>query len=159
MYVGGQKDAKPPNIQGRKWVCMSPRFNIVPGHCVALSFGIDKDFSFDDDLDHRFNCKVTSFYLHIIIHSFIYSLLCVYFSYLYSSFFLSLPLACLLSVLLPGAISMVLTFVSPLTYNHAGVRLRSHHREGRPPPLRQRPLLQPGHRGSRWHLGKTEGKA
>ncbi|XP_050707413.1 probable methyltransferase-like protein 24 isoform X1 [Eriocheir sinensis] len=48
-------------LMGEKWVCMDNRFNITPGRCLALSFGIADDFSFDDDMDKRFNCTVHSF--------------------------------------------------------------------------------------------------
>lgn len=45
---------------GRKAVCMDSVFNITPGDCHVLSFGINNDFSFDDDFDH-FGCKVYAF--------------------------------------------------------------------------------------------------
>ncbi|XP_071516778.1 uncharacterized protein [Panulirus ornatus] len=61
VMVGGQLKTHPPYMIGEKWVCMSKQYNIVPGDCIALSFGIDKDYSFDDDLGLRFNCKVYSF--------------------------------------------------------------------------------------------------
>lgn len=58
VMAGGAYVRRAPFIHGEKWVCMSPRFNIIPGHCLVYSFGIAKDFSFDDDMGKRFNCKV-----------------------------------------------------------------------------------------------------
>ncbi|XP_071537011.1 uncharacterized protein [Panulirus ornatus] len=45
---------------GLKYVCLDPKFNIRPGNCTVLSFGIDNEWSFDDDFD-AFGCKVYSF--------------------------------------------------------------------------------------------------
>nr|XP_045613130.1 probable methyltransferase-like protein 24 [Procambarus clarkii] len=61
VMLGGQLGTHPPYMVGEKWMCMSKEYNIVPGNCIALSFGIERDFSFDDDLDKRFNCKVFAF--------------------------------------------------------------------------------------------------
>nr|XP_053629711.1 uncharacterized protein LOC128686706 [Cherax quadricarinatus] len=61
VMVGGELKSHPPYMVGEKWVCMSKTYNIVPGRCIVLSFGILQDFSFDDDMDQRFNCKVYAF--------------------------------------------------------------------------------------------------
>ncbi|KAK4310176.1 hypothetical protein Pmani_018239 [Petrolisthes manimaculis] len=61
VMVGGQLLTHPPYMVGEKWVCMGTQYNITPGDCVVLSFGIENDFSFDDDMDKRFNCKVYAF--------------------------------------------------------------------------------------------------
>ncbi|XP_066949279.1 probable methyltransferase-like protein 24 isoform X1 [Macrobrachium rosenbergii] len=45
---------------GRKLICMDSRFNIEPGNCVALSFGINDNWSFEEDLE-RLGCKVYAF--------------------------------------------------------------------------------------------------
>ena len=60
MVGGSLKTSKtnPTYFDGEKWVCMDQRFKVETGCCVVLSFGIGNDFSFDDDLDKRFNCKV-----------------------------------------------------------------------------------------------------
>ncbi|MPD05487.1 hypothetical protein E2C01_101234 [Portunus trituberculatus] len=59
--VGGQLVPDRTYFSGEKWMCMDDRFRVEPGRCVVLSFGIAEDFSFDDDLDKRFQCKVYSF--------------------------------------------------------------------------------------------------
>ncbi|XP_045624666.1 uncharacterized protein [Procambarus clarkii] len=58
VMVGGQTHTHPGYFVGEKWVCMSPKFNIKFGDCLVYSFGIERDFTFDDDMDQRFNCKV-----------------------------------------------------------------------------------------------------
>ncbi|XP_068207674.1 uncharacterized protein [Palaemon carinicauda] len=45
---------------GRKGVCLDPAFKIRPGQCRVLSFGICKEWSFDDAMG-EFGCKVYSF--------------------------------------------------------------------------------------------------
>ncbi|XP_071536205.1 probable methyltransferase-like protein 24 [Panulirus ornatus] len=45
---------------GKKFVCLDKRFNIVPGNCVVLSFGINNEWSFEDDMD-RLGCEVYAF--------------------------------------------------------------------------------------------------
>ncbi|XP_068207401.1 uncharacterized protein [Palaemon carinicauda] len=45
---------------GRKGVCLDPAFKIRPGQCRVLSFGICKEWSFDDAMGD-FGCKVYSF--------------------------------------------------------------------------------------------------
>ncbi|XP_064082515.1 probable methyltransferase-like protein 24 isoform X2 [Macrobrachium nipponense] len=45
---------------GRKAVCMDVEFNLVPGDCHILSFGINNEWSFDDAFA-RLGCKVYSF--------------------------------------------------------------------------------------------------
>ncbi|XP_037797136.1 uncharacterized protein LOC119592387 [Penaeus monodon] len=61
VMVGGTAKTKKPYIMNEKWMCLDARYNIVPGKCTVYSFGIDTDWSFDDDMDKRFNCKVYSF--------------------------------------------------------------------------------------------------
>ncbi|XP_063603928.1 uncharacterized protein LOC134779675 [Penaeus indicus] len=61
VMVGGTAKTKKPHIMNEKWMCLDARYNIVPGKCTVYSFGIDSDWSFDDDMDKRFNCKVYSF--------------------------------------------------------------------------------------------------
>ncbi|XP_069163955.1 uncharacterized protein [Procambarus clarkii] len=61
VMVGGQTHTHPGYFVGEKWVCMSPKFNIKFGDCLVYSFGIERDFTFDDDMDQRFNCKVNAF--------------------------------------------------------------------------------------------------
>ncbi|XP_071537121.1 uncharacterized protein [Panulirus ornatus] len=41
---------------GMKYVCLDERFNIRPGNCVVLSFGVNNEWSFEDDMD-KFGCK------------------------------------------------------------------------------------------------------
>ncbi|KAK7065261.1 hypothetical protein SK128_006595, partial [Halocaridina rubra] len=45
---------------GLKYICMDPVFNIKPGNCNVLSFGINNEWSFDDEMD-KFGCKVYAF--------------------------------------------------------------------------------------------------
>ncbi|XP_066950765.1 probable methyltransferase-like protein 24 [Macrobrachium rosenbergii] len=45
---------------GRKAVCTDAEFNLVPGDCHILSFGINDEWSFDDAFA-RLGCKVYSF--------------------------------------------------------------------------------------------------
>ncbi|XP_068239962.1 uncharacterized protein [Palaemon carinicauda] len=45
---------------GQKVICMDPSLNIDPGNCVALSFGINDNWYFEDDLE-RLGCKVYAF--------------------------------------------------------------------------------------------------
>ncbi|XP_047485377.1 uncharacterized protein LOC125036644 [Penaeus chinensis] len=61
VMAGGTAKTAKPYIMNEKWVCLDARYNIVPGKCTVYSFGIDSDWSFDDDMDKRFNCKVYSF--------------------------------------------------------------------------------------------------
>ncbi|KAK4294386.1 hypothetical protein Pmani_032988 [Petrolisthes manimaculis] len=61
--VGGaiRKNSNPPVIDGQKWVCMSKKFKVQPKKCVVMSFGISNDWSFDDQMDKKYGCKVYSF--------------------------------------------------------------------------------------------------
>ncbi|KAK8399367.1 hypothetical protein O3P69_003467 [Scylla paramamosain] len=61
VMVGGQLLPDRTYFSGEKWMCMDDRFRVEPGRCVVLSFGIGEDFSFDDDLDKRFQCNVHAF--------------------------------------------------------------------------------------------------
>ncbi|KAK4307242.1 hypothetical protein Pmani_020983 [Petrolisthes manimaculis] len=49
------------SIDGQKWVCMSKQFKVEPKKCVVMSFGISTDWSFDDEMDKKYKCKVYSF--------------------------------------------------------------------------------------------------
>ncbi|KAK4326443.1 hypothetical protein Pmani_003045 [Petrolisthes manimaculis] len=49
------------SIDGQKWVCMSKQFKVEPKKCVVMSFGISNDWSFDDEMDKKYKCKVYSF--------------------------------------------------------------------------------------------------
>ncbi|XP_071540043.1 uncharacterized protein [Panulirus ornatus] len=51
---------KPAPGDGRKFVCMDKRFNIKKGDCVIFSFGVNNEWSFEDDFD-KFGCKVYAF--------------------------------------------------------------------------------------------------
>lgn len=42
---------------GRKFVCMDKRFNIKPGNCTIFSFGVNNEWSFEDEME-KFGCKV-----------------------------------------------------------------------------------------------------
>ncbi|XP_042890458.1 uncharacterized protein LOC122265296 [Penaeus japonicus] len=61
VMVGGTARKEKPLILNEKWMCMDERYNFRPGNCTVYSFGIDVDWSFDDDMDKRFRCKVYSF--------------------------------------------------------------------------------------------------
>lgn len=50
-----------PYIKNEKYVCLDRKYKIVPGNCLIYSFGISTDWSFDDDMDQLFNCKVYCF--------------------------------------------------------------------------------------------------
>ncbi|KAG0726179.1 Methyltransferase-like protein 24 [Chionoecetes opilio] len=52
---------KPPAPDaGKKRVCLDDRFNIQPGNCVVFSFGVNNEWSFEDDFD-KFGCKVYAY--------------------------------------------------------------------------------------------------
>ncbi|KAK3869973.1 hypothetical protein Pcinc_024753 [Petrolisthes cinctipes] len=61
VMVGGQRKTHPPHLEGNKWVCISDFINLVPGKCLVYSFGIERDFTFDDEMDNKFMCEVHSF--------------------------------------------------------------------------------------------------
>ena len=43
-----------------KMVCLDDKFKIKPGNCVVFSFGVDNEWSFEDEFD-KFGCKVSCF--------------------------------------------------------------------------------------------------
>ncbi|XP_047469026.1 uncharacterized protein LOC125025125 [Penaeus chinensis] len=43
-----------------KNVCLDARFGVVPGKCVVFSFGINHDWSFEDEMA-EFGCKVFAY--------------------------------------------------------------------------------------------------
>ncbi|XP_069189388.1 uncharacterized protein [Procambarus clarkii] len=56
-----QFGGKPPAPgDGKKFVCLDKRFNIKPGNCTVFSFGINNEWSFEDDFA-KFGCKVYAF--------------------------------------------------------------------------------------------------
>ncbi|XP_037797495.1 uncharacterized protein LOC119592651 [Penaeus monodon] len=61
IMAGGVIMKNEPYIKNEKWVCLDRRYKIVPGNCTIYSFGISSDWSFDDDMDQLFNCKVYCF--------------------------------------------------------------------------------------------------
>ncbi|KAK3879222.1 hypothetical protein Pcinc_016186 [Petrolisthes cinctipes] len=50
----------PAPRDGRKFICMDQRFNIKPGNCTIYSFGINNEWSFEDEME-KFGCKVYAF--------------------------------------------------------------------------------------------------
>ena len=44
-------------IDGDKWMCLDEKYNIKPKDCLIFSFGINNEWSFDDEMD-KFGCKV-----------------------------------------------------------------------------------------------------
>ncbi|ROT77836.1 hypothetical protein C7M84_003464 [Penaeus vannamei] len=47
-------------LDARKSVCLDERFKISPNNCLVFSFGINNDFSFEDDMA-EFGCKVYAY--------------------------------------------------------------------------------------------------
>nr|XP_045590409.1 uncharacterized protein LOC123752398 [Procambarus clarkii] len=45
---------------GAKYVCLDKRFNIKPGNCTVFSFGVNNEWSFEDDFA-IYGCKVYAF--------------------------------------------------------------------------------------------------
>ncbi|KAK7082348.1 hypothetical protein SK128_005403 [Halocaridina rubra] len=46
---------------GEKWICLDRRLDMKPNNCTMLSFGIGADWTFDDEIDKLFGCKVYAF--------------------------------------------------------------------------------------------------
>ncbi|XP_069183558.1 probable methyltransferase-like protein 24 [Procambarus clarkii] len=61
MLGGRLRNFTPPVVLGEKWVCLSPKFNVKPRHCIVYSFGISSDWTFDDDISTKYQCKVYAF--------------------------------------------------------------------------------------------------
>ena len=62
QYAFGGKEVTLPNkrnvfIDGHKMVCMDPPLMPVRDACTVLSFGIGRDWSFDDYMD-AYGCQV-----------------------------------------------------------------------------------------------------
>nr|XP_045609168.1 uncharacterized protein LOC123764963 [Procambarus clarkii] len=56
-----QFGGKPPApVDGAKYVCLDKRFNIKPGNCTVFSFGVNNEWSFEDDFA-KYGCKVYAF--------------------------------------------------------------------------------------------------
>ncbi|XP_069192241.1 uncharacterized protein [Procambarus clarkii] len=56
-----QFGGKPPAPgDGAKFVCLDKRFNIKPGNCIVFSFGVNNEWSFEDDFA-KYGCKVYAF--------------------------------------------------------------------------------------------------
>ncbi|KAG0726178.1 hypothetical protein GWK47_004419 [Chionoecetes opilio] len=56
-----QFGGKPPAPgDGKKFVCMDERFHITPGNCIVFSFGVNNEWSFEDEFD-KFGCKVFAY--------------------------------------------------------------------------------------------------
>ncbi|XP_046379299.2 probable methyltransferase-like protein 24 isoform X2 [Haliotis rufescens] len=50
------------NIHGGGWdVCVDGHYKLKKDNCIVYSFGIDNDFSFDDDVADTFGCEVHAF--------------------------------------------------------------------------------------------------
>lgn len=60
---GGRKPAPP---DGKKLVCMDSRFDIKPGDCRVFSFGVNNEWSFEDEFD-EFGCKVSCLLLYYLV--------------------------------------------------------------------------------------------
>ncbi|CAL4187728.1 unnamed protein product, partial [Meganyctiphanes norvegica] len=56
--VGGVKRMN-NSLDGDKWVCFDKGFK--SNDCVVYSFGINNEWSFDDDMDKRHHCQVGNF--------------------------------------------------------------------------------------------------
>ncbi|ROT77838.1 hypothetical protein C7M84_003466 [Penaeus vannamei] len=54
---GGPPKGKP---DARKIICMDERFRIEPENCTVFSFGINRDFSFEDGMG-RYGCQVFAY--------------------------------------------------------------------------------------------------
>ncbi|XP_071522104.1 probable methyltransferase-like protein 24 isoform X2 [Panulirus ornatus] len=50
----------PAAHDGLKLACLDCQYNIQPGSCIVLSFGVNNDWGFEDDFA-EYNCKVHSF--------------------------------------------------------------------------------------------------
>ncbi|XP_046563538.1 probable methyltransferase-like protein 24 [Haliotis rubra] len=50
------------NIHGGGWdICVQGRYKLEKDNCIVYSFGIDNDFSFDDDVADTYGCEVHAF--------------------------------------------------------------------------------------------------
>lgn len=53
-----QDPSKKTYDDGAKWMCTSPRYNIVHGKCLIISFGIGNDARFEYSMAVNFSCEV-----------------------------------------------------------------------------------------------------
>ena len=67
VRIGGFKDyIKNTNdvlwrIDGAWFICLDKNFELVKKRCNVLSFGINTDYSFDMEMQNKYNCRVDSF--------------------------------------------------------------------------------------------------
>lgn len=58
---GGHMKSKPSGLDGQKAVCLNPvQVAPPPGECLVYSFGINNEWSFDDNME-RYGCQVYAF--------------------------------------------------------------------------------------------------
>ena len=55
--LGGAPYRKTGIIDGDRWICLDEKLDIQPNKCVVLSFGINNEWSFDDDIE-KLGCMV-----------------------------------------------------------------------------------------------------
>lgn len=48
-------------FDGEKYLCLDDSFRFNDGNCISLSFGISTDWSYDDEMDKVYGCKVYAF--------------------------------------------------------------------------------------------------
>ena len=48
-------------MEGAWYACLDGKFDIKENKCNVLSFGINVDESFDDDVDSVYKCRIESF--------------------------------------------------------------------------------------------------
>lgn len=57
---GGEMLKNPTGISGQKALCIDPNVAPKPHNCIVYSFGIDNEWSFDEQME-RYGCEVFSF--------------------------------------------------------------------------------------------------
>lgn len=57
---GGKMMKKPSGLDGQKTICIDPRIAPKSGDCLVYSFGIDNEWSFDEQME-RYGCQVFAF--------------------------------------------------------------------------------------------------
>lgn len=58
--IGGRMLFKPSALDGQKSVCLDPKVVPQPGKCLVYSFGIDYEWSFDEQME-LYGCEVFAF--------------------------------------------------------------------------------------------------